>query len=204
MIDEMTASERRIFVAQQREHSAVHASVARANLRHTLMTNPPPIEDRDARSKREAEEKRRRIEAEDRRRAALVERGVREQRAHELALARAANAGNGNAAVTAVAEITAVLPEISKAFNGLISRIEAIERKLDKVEVKSEDCNRRVEFNATHLREADARTQRDCKEMIDGLKAELNILRIENRILRVEMQRRRPDSVTQHIVHHQG
>jgi len=54
------------------------------------------------------------------------------------------------------------------------------------------------------LREADARTQRDCKEMIDGLKAELNILRIENRILRVEMQRRRPDSVTQHIVHHQG
>jgi hypothetical protein len=134
--------------------------------------------------------------------AAQVEREAREQRQHELALARAANASNGNAAAAAVAEITAVLPEISKAFNALTNRIEAIERKLDKVETSAKDALRRVEFNGTHLRAEDERTRADLKEMVDAVKAEVGFLRLEHRVLRVELQKRPPETTTQHIVVH--
>jgi hypothetical protein len=194
---------REIFVAREREHAEVQASIARVRLNHRLRTLPE-VETTDERHRREVMEQRERIAAESRRREAKVEREVREARQHELAVARTANASNGSATVAAVAEITAVLPEIHKALDGLINRIERIERRLEKQETSVKDALRRVEFNGTHLRAEDERMRTDFKEMVDAVKAEVGFLRLEHRVLRVELQKRPPETTTQHIVVHQG
>jgi hypothetical protein len=165
---------------------------------------PLEVETTDERWQREGEEQRERIRAEDSRRAAQVERESREARQHELAVASAASDSNGSAAVAAVAEITAVLPEISKALTSLIDRIERIERRLEKQEASTKDALRRVEFSSGHLRAEDERTRTDLKEMVDAVKAEVGFLRLEHRVLRVELQKRPPETTTQHVVVHQG
>jgi hypothetical protein len=168
-----------------------------------MLTEWMAVEPRDERLVRQDKERISQREAD--REAERINRleEAREQRQHEWLIAKTyaeaqANA-NGNGTDVS-ADLVEALSTISDALNGLASRVEAIEARLDKAEAVAESTTRRLDYVQPNAREVAEKTTADIKDTVSGIKSDVAFLRF--RLDALVSKRNQPTE--SHVIIHQG
>jgi hypothetical protein len=200
----MDDADRAFYARRERERSAQEAEVAREDLLRTMMTRPLPVEDKTEKWRRQGEEAAAAKAAAVDRRRQSERRQLREQRAHEVELARATGTADAD-----------VLAAIGQALNDLVDRIEKIEDRFDDVEARIgrvENSNDGKRFMA-RLDALSARDDKSAKkiatiegkagqqhDLVKDLQVEVKILKA--RIHALEKKPEQQELREVHIVHH--
>jgi hypothetical protein len=176
-------------IQDRRQQAKNEAWYARAGLRRRLEEHPTvQVEDRSARWHQRAEETAEARDAEKNRRRHVVERQRREERQHEIALARA----TGKAAAEANAVIDAdTLLAISNTLNALVRRLEAVEQKAEALRGEVSGASRQLNSLSAKTKSADERKGRQVavlERKVDDHKDLVNDLRTEVRILKAQVR----------------
>jgi hypothetical protein len=203
---QMDDLDRAIHARRERERSAREAEAAREDLRHTVMMRPLPVEDKTEKWRRQGEEvAAAKAAAVDRRRQS-EHRQLREQRQHEVALARVTGSADAD-----------VLAAIGQALNDVVDRIEKIEDRLGAVgarigKVEGSNDGRRFAARLDALSARDEKSGRKMSaiekradqehELVHDLAVEVKILKA--RIHALEKKPEPQDARELHVIHHDG
>jgi hypothetical protein len=205
-INSMAPDARASYLDTQRRNAAIDARYTHATseFKTTQLHGWMAVETRLEREQRQGEEREARIVEHHRNEKLQREREIREERRHELAVARtyaeAASNGNGNNSVDV--DWAEVFNSISSALTELVNRVQALEARVTKVESNNAATARSREIATIRADTTASQMHSDVKGDIAGLKSDVNFLRFRLDALNSKKQ---TAPLEQHIVvHHDG
>jgi hypothetical protein len=193
MVEMMTS------IQQQREEAKQRAWYARVGLRRRLENQTVPVESKDDRWRREAEEKEAREAASRAREKSAHDIEIAEARKHELNVAR--SWGRAAAEANAVVDVD-VLNAISDALSGILTRLERLEKKATALQSESNDVEKRLKILSVKEKSSNDRGNRQIAILEKKLEAQTDLirdLRTEVRILKNKPQQQ--EQLPIHIIH---
>jgi hypothetical protein len=203
-LNAMSPGSRQLYVAKQREAAAVDAKYQRSSLefRNRMLDEWMVPETKQERWAREDAEAAAQQEADRNVEWLVRQTEQREQREHELAMARTwakayvDNNGNGSNDADGLAwgEIFSGLNDVLVALSG---RLDGLDQRVTKLEAANDATSSQLQTNATRAETTALQTRSELKADIRALKADVNAASVRLDLLATK---KLPQQPPQHII----